>query len=156
MKHIALLGLTLATLLASCKKDDTTTTTTSANTSLLINKRWGVTAVTSQQTGSSVTFDAYAQMDDCEQDNYLRFNSDHSAEANEGPLKCYSGDPQSQTGNWELLANDSKLLLTTPLFGSGAAALLDIVTLTDSRMVLRGTLIDNGVTATYTATLTPY
>jgi hypothetical protein len=102
--------------------------------------------------------DAYALMQPCEKDNYLRFNSDHTVEANEGPLKCNSADLQSQTGSWDLVINESKLMLTTPLFGSGTAALLDIVELSDSRMVLRGNVLDpdTGVSTTLTATLTPY
>ena len=145
-----------AALLTGCKKDgtDPTTTSPSAKTTALLGKRWGLTAATVQQ--GSVVQNTYAQMLACQKDNYLRFNDDRSLEGNEGPLKCDAADPQSRAGKWELIDNESKLLLTTPLFGTGGAIIPDVVELTTTRMVLRGTIIDNGVTIIYTATLTPY
>lgn len=145
-----------AGLLAACKKDsaDPAATGPSAKTTALLNKRWGLTAATAQQ--GSITQNAFAQLQACHKDDYLRFNDDHTVDANEGSLKCDSTDPQSRPGTWELVANESKLLLTTSLFGTGGAALTDIVELSATRMVLRGTVVDSGVTTTYTATLTPY
>jgi len=146
-----------AALLTGCKKDaadPTTTTGPSAKTTALLNKRWGLTAATAQQ--GSLTQDAYAKLQPCQKDNYLRFNDDHSVEANEGVVKCDAADPQTRPGKWELVDNESKLLLTTSIFGTGGAAIPEVIELGATRMVLRGTVIDNGVTTTYTATLTPY
>jgi Lipocalin-like domain len=156
MKRILFSGLMAAALLSGCKKDTTDPATTgpSAKTTSLLNKRWGLTAATAQQ--GSLTQDAFAQLQSCQKDNYLRFNDDHSVEANEGVAKCDAADLQSRTGRWELVDNETKLLLTTPLFGTGGAVIPEIVELNATRMVLRGTIIDNGVTTTYTATLTPY
>ena len=155
MKNFVYLALGLAALATGCKKDSTDTTpAASAKAALLVGKRWGLTALTAQQ--GSVVQDGYATLKTCEKDNYLRFNDDRTAELNEGPAKCSTTDPQTYAGTWDLLANESKLLLTTPLFGSGAAGTPDIVELSANRMVLRGTLIDgNGTSTTYTATLTP-
>ncbi len=154
MKRLALSALALVALVSACKKDSTDTPTPSAKVALLVNKRWGLTALTAQQ--GSVTKDGYATLRPCEKDDYLRFNDDRTAEANEGPLKCNTSDAQSQAGTWELISNETKLLLTTPLLGTGGAGTPDIVELSSTRMVLRGTVIDNNVTTTYTATLTPY
>lgn len=156
MKQMLLGSLLAAACLVGCKKDssDPAVAGPSAKTTALLNKRWGLTAATAQQ--GSITQDAFAQLRACEKDNYLRFNDDHSAEANEGTAKCNSTDQQSYTGRWELVDNETKLLLTTPLFGTGGAATPEILELSATRMVLRGTIIDSGVTTTYTATLTPY
>ena len=156
MKHFVLIGLMAATALIGCKKDsdDPATPTPSAKTTALLNKRWGLTAVTAQQ--GSMIEDVYAQLPACGKDNYLRFNEDRTLEANEGPLKCDAADPQARSGNWELVSNESKLLITTPIFGAGGAAIPDIIELSATRMVLRATIIESGVTTTLTATLTPY
>lgn len=157
MKRTLLYCMMAAGLLAGCKKDSTAdpvATGPSAKTTALLNKRWGLTAVTAQQ--GSITQDAFVRLQACHKDDYLRFNADHTAEANEGPLKCDITDPQSRPGTWELVANESKLLLTTSLFGTGGAAIPDLIELSATRMVLRGTVVDSGVTTTYTATLTPY
>ena len=156
MKRFAYLFLGVAALASSCKKDDSTQATTPAvspKVGLLVGKRWGLTALTAQR--GSLSQDGYATLKPCEKDNYIRFNDDRTAEVNEGPSKCSPADAASYAGTWELVGNDSKLLLTTPLFGTGAAGTPDILELTTSRLVLRGVLIDgNGVTTTYTATLT--
>ncbi len=157
MKNFLYLALGVAALASTgCKKDDSTqaiTPAVSPKIALLVNKRWGLTALTSQQ--GSVIRDGYATLNTYEKDNYLRFNDDRTAELNEGPSKGSSADPQSYAGTWDLIGNDAKLLLTTPLFGSGAAGTPDILELTANRMVLRGTLIDgNGTSTTFTATLT--
>ena len=155
MKRFAYLFLGVAALASSCKKDSTEAIApaVSPKIALLVGKRWGLTALTSQQ--GSIIRDGYATLNAYEKDNYLRFNDDRTAELNEGPSKGSSADPQSYAGTWDLIGNDSKLLLTTPLFGSGAAGTPDIVELTANRMVLRGTLIDgNGTSTTLTATLT--
>ena len=156
MKHLLLGGLLAAALLTACQKaaTDPAAPGPSAKTSALLGKRWGLTAATVQQ--GSVVQDAYAQLPACHKDDYLRFNDDRTLEANEGPRKCDSADPQSRPGKWELIDNESKLLLTTSLFGTGGAVIPEVVELSATRMTLRGTIVDGGVTTTYTATLTPY
>lgn len=153
MKKLLLWGLTGLALLAGCKKDSTNPSSSepSAKAMALVNKNWKLTAATAQQ--GTLSQDAYAGLSACERDNYIRFNDNHTTEANEGPLKCKSADPQSYTGTWALVNNESQLLFTTPLFGSLAAS-PDIIELSASRMVLRGTVVDGNVTTVITATLT--
>lgn len=154
MKNTALFCLALLALATSCtKKTDDATPTPSAKAGLLTNKNWTLSALTAQK--GSISTNAYNELDECDKDDYLRFNDNHTAEANDGLLKCDSSDPQSETGTWELVSNESKLLLTTPLLGTGAAVIPDIVELSSTHMVLRATVIENSVTTTYTATLTP-
>ena len=158
MKHLIFGGLTLAALAVGCKKDTTDTTpatpVVSPKIAFLENKRWNLTALTAQRGSASV--DGYANLKPCEKDDYLRFNDDRTLEANEGLLKCDTADPQTQAGNWELVNNDTRLLITTPLFGTGGAATPDILELSSARMVLRAVLIENSVTTVYTATLASY
>ncbi|GAB3574372.1 lipocalin family protein [Hymenobacter daeguensis] len=152
MKNLFLWTLTGLALLAGCKKDSTTPTTEpSARTTALVNKNWKMTAVTAQQ--GALSQDRYASLLPCEKDNYIRFNDSHTTEANEGALKCSLNDPQTYAGRWELINNESQLLVTTTLFGSFAAN-TDIVELSATRMVLRGTVIDGAVTTVVTATFT--
>lgn len=153
MKNLFLLSVASLALLAGCKKDSTDPASTgpSAKTTALVNKNWKMTAVSTQQ--GSLSQDGFASLLPCEKDNYLRFNDNHTTEVNEGPLRCNASDPQTYAGRWELVNNESQLLVTGALFGSFAAN-ADIVELSATRMVLRGTVIDGTVTTIVTATLT--
>lgn len=156
MKPSLIWALALVVLLGTgCKKDDTKTDSgPSAKATLLTSKRWTLSDVTIQKSGSAIIEHPYNDMEGCDKDNFLRFNADHSAVVDEGLQRCGPADPQTYSGSWELTANETRLLLTTPLYGTGVATNPDLVELSASRMVLRGTLIDAGVVMTYVATMT--
>ena len=45
----------------------------------------------------------YATYPDCRKDDYRHFNESGTVELNEGPSKCNSTDPQSQSMQWRFL-----------------------------------------------------
>jgi hypothetical protein len=151
MKNHFLLGFACLALLAACKKDSDPATETSAKAAALVNKNWKLTAATAQQ--GAISQDVYAGLKPCEKDNYIRFKDDHTMEGNEGTSKCSTSDSQTYSGNWALINNDGQLVVSTPILGSGAAV-PDVLELTPTRMVLRGTVNDSNITTVITATFT--
>jgi hypothetical protein len=150
------LSLPLATLLlaaafTSCKKDDDKSP---SKADQLSAKSWQLTAstVTSVDNGTTTTVDAYKQLDACEKDNFMKFNSNKTLDVNEGALRCDPTDPQVQTGTWDLNSDQTKLYLSNAAMAGGLTAQVDLVELSDSKLVLRGTDLSNGTTDTYTLT----
>jgi len=119
----------MAALTVSCKKDGETTPAPS-KTDLLTAKTWRVTDLkaSGQSIYNSGLFDA------CEKDNLYKFNTNKSATFDEGATKCTQSDPQTQTGKWDLTANETKFKLTDP---TGDVVEGEIITLTSTLLVVR-------------------
>ncbi|TGE19679.1 lipocalin family protein [Hymenobacter elongatus] len=135
------LSLLLVGSLGACKKDKTET-----KADLLTGKNWQVSAATITYTGSQTgTEDIYKELVDCEKDNFLRFNSNKSLEANEGKNVCPDSE-QVAMGSWDINSDQTKLYLNSPELGGGAAVQVDIVELSSSKMVLKSTIVQPDVT----------
>jgi hypothetical protein len=108
-----LLALMISGLFAQCKKDKEDEIQLS-KTDMLTSGQWRVIAHTSNLAfdwdldGTSET-DLYNAYEPCERDNYLVFKKDGSYERNEGATKCFSEDPQSDTGTWFFVENETKI-----------------------------------------------
>lgn len=90
--------------IVSCRKQKTY--------SELILGDWRMSALTvdpPQVVNSVVITDLYAQMEDCDKDNYVSFFDNGTYRFDEGATKCEMQDPQTKSGNWEFLENDTKL-----------------------------------------------
>ena len=132
-------ALTLA--VTGCKKEEeaatTSPTTTPAptKTELLTGKNWKVTAVTSDPaidwngSGTMVT-DVYSQLDACDQDDLIKFNTNFTVTEDEGALKCDPADPQTtNTTTWAWNTNETILTMDDDGSGPGTAesyTLLDL------------------------------
>lgn len=151
MKKLSLL-LLAALALGSCKKSDTSPATPS-KTDLLTAKSWRLSAdkITSTVGTTSNTTDEYASSPACERDNFIKFNTNKTATFDEGPTKCNTPDPQTESGTWDFNSDGTKLTLTDPS-GSGLAIQEDILELTATTLRLRITssYSTGGVTATST------
>lgn len=102
---IIILGL----VIASCSKEETKTTTTNTDkTALLCGKAYSVTAFT-LQIGGGTPMDYYAQMESCEKDNTLTFNTNGTTLEDEGATKCDPDDPQTVPGTWSFNADKTKI-----------------------------------------------
>lgn len=101
----------------NCKKDEkdpepepTPTPVVETNTQKLTGKNFKMTAATIEPAIFGVT-DFYAQMQDCEKDNLLRFDTPNIYKEDEGAAKCATNDPQTTTGTW--VWNTDETILTT-------------------------------------------
>lgn len=109
-------------LFAACKKTDEPNTNNnnnngnnnnlSAKAQLLVNGKWQIFASTAfvNYMGKDTTADLYAEMDECDKDDFILFSADGKATIDENTNKC-PGDQQIETATWVLLANDTRLAL---------------------------------------------
>lgn len=104
----ALVALTL--MVSSCKKDNDNPTPTPSGpqnktkTELLSANNWKTISMMSDG------YDIYNIMDDCDKDNFIKINANGSYVEDEGLTKCNSNDPQTTSGLWKFINNESALV----------------------------------------------
>ncbi len=126
----------------ACKKSSTHVKT---NTELLTQASWKFDNATLGGV------DVSSQLDQCETDNIITFSSGGSGIIDEGATKCNSGDPQTNPFDWNFASNETVLHVSTALF-SGGSSDLDIVTLSDTQLVVSLTADVLGTTQTVVIT----
>lgn len=130
--NFALLMVLFVLTAVSCKKDK-------PREELLTSGAWRATSI-SVALGP-LTVDAFAELEDCEKDDRMTFKSDKTVEIDEGATKCNPSDPQTYSlGAWSLSDNDNKL--------SYGGITYDILELTESRLRLKGSISESGLTGT--------
>jgi hypothetical protein len=110
-----LLLLFLLTLVfTGCDKDEDKEPT---KEQLLMAKNWNPTAIKLSATvgGNNLELDYFAQLNACQKDNFLKFDSGGKVILDEGPNKC-SGAPQTVQGTWSL--NGDILTIDGPVLTS--------------------------------------
>lgn len=104
----ALVALTL--MVSSCKKDNDNPTPTPSGpqnktkTELLSANNWKTISMMSDG------YDIYNIMDDCDKDNFIKINANGSYVDDEGLTKCDSNAPQTTSGLWKFINNESTLV----------------------------------------------
>ena len=156
MKKLLLLATGLLAL-AACKKNDDAAPSPS-RTDLLTAKLWRVSAQTTTSTptsGTPTTTDDYATQSACERDNFVKFNADKTLVVDEGPTKCSTYDPQTQSFTWALSADQTKLLVSSP--GQTTPETDDIVELSATTLRFRtATTNSSGTVKTQNVTFTAF
>jgi hypothetical protein len=124
--------LALATVLmfsSSCKKDDDDP----SNTDKLTGKNFVITAWTIDPPvdfGTGPFSDLFAFLPACSKDDITIFNADGTMTMDEGATKCDPGDPQTISGTWMYVDNETKLSTTV----DGETQVLDIVELSGNTL----------------------
>lgn len=95
-------------LLAACTKRAYKT----EKAKLLEQGKWQLVAQTAtiSYMGTDTTFNMYAELKDCEKDDYITFSKKGKCTKDEGGSIC-TGRSQTSTIKWELKNNDSQLYL---------------------------------------------
>lgn len=115
-------------IVSSCKKDI-------SRTELLTSGKWKIIAIQASFLG--MTNDAYAELEDCEKDNFISFKTDKTVEIDEGATKCNPDDPQIRIeGHWNMFENDTKIQLDSIDY--------NILELTDRKFKINGSVIELG------------
>ena len=146
MKNSLLLfTLALGLTFTSCSKDDDTVPQT--KTEMLTGKNWKVIAQTTSVNNGTPS-DTYATEKACTKDDFETYASDGNVTFDEGPTKCAVNEPQTQSGTWAFVEDESKLKITR----SNIPTEYTITELTASSMVLTTTqtFTQSGQTSTYT------
>lgn len=137
---VVLFGLSIF----SCKKDSTATAKEN-----LIGK-WMMTAMTISPAINGVT-DMFSTTDACGKDDLIIFNADGTVTNDEGVVKCNASDPQTSSGGTWALSADGKTLTVTST--TNEIQVITVVTLSSTKFVGTMTMVQSGVTYTYTVTL---
>jgi hypothetical protein len=95
----------------SCSDDPTDDP---AKREALTTGTWKLTAKrTDYQKDGTYEEDTYAMFDGCLKDNIYTFQVDGTLVTDEGPVKCYDTNPQTQESTWTFSDNQRKLKLGT-------------------------------------------
>ena len=151
------IALVLVGSFTGCKKDNDDDKP-KTKTELLTAKNWRLSAAVASGVYQGVSFsqDGYADMEPCEKDDFLKFNSDKTLIYDQGPTKCddTAADPQTDQGAWDLNSDQTKLLLSDS--GGGASFGLDILELTASTLKVEYSESDTDGTYKYTLTYSSF
>jgi hypothetical protein len=146
-------------LFTACSKDDDDTPPPPTKTQRLTAKQWRLTAQTINpgiqlEPGGPTITDLLVTYLPCQLDDFVKFNTNGTYSAEEGPTKCDPNDPQViETGTWIWNADETRIIITP---AGGSTADLLVTSLTSSQLVTQITFTDvvNGVPITYTLTST--
>lgn len=139
------LSVILFTLLFSACEEKKKETTLS-NSQLLTTKKWKLTSAIITPSIQGIS-DYYATLKSCEVDDILTFTSDNKYIRDEGKSKCDSTSAQTYTGTWQLLDNDTRLLISE----DGDASILNIEVINNNTLKLNTIISEYTLSFTYTA-----
>ena len=147
MKKLILSIAVVCLTILSCKKEETKNSSssssgTSSNNSSIIGK-WTILGATLTENGS--TTDVYA-LTPCMHDNTVEFKSNQQYETLENANLC-PDNPPIQTNNWELISNNTKIVLTNP--NTLDSETLNILNLTSTYLKMESTATSGGFTSQY-------
>jgi hypothetical protein len=128
--------LLLCFFLSACKKSSTSSKT---RTELLTQSSWKF------DNAKVNGVDVSALLQTCQKDNIIVFASAGTGTLDEGATKCNSGDPQTSSFTWNFATNETVLHVSTVLFAGGSSD-FNIVTLSDTQLVLSQDITVSGTT----------
>lgn len=137
MQNRILSAITLLTivpaLFISCGKDVKVKT----KTELITSSSWKFDHATSGGADISPFINA------CYKDNEVTFSANGNGSFDEGATKCNSGDPQTFNFTWSFMTNETILNVSAAIF-AGQSGNFTIITLTETSLVLEGTVTTSG------------
>ncbi|HWB24657.1 MAG TPA: lipocalin family protein [Chitinophagaceae bacterium] len=139
---VVLAGITIV----ACQKSNNSQN----DVTILTSGKWQISDASVTIPGSGVSLDVYDSIPDCVKDNFYIFASEGTATIDEGATKCDSSDPQTTTGNWKLLENNTKLQTIDPL--TGASADLTLLEINSNDMKVQDTATYQGYSVNATVT----
>jgi len=137
LNHIAVLIVSLSLFFAACSKSNSSSSKT--KTELISQSSWKFS--NAKVSGADVS----AFLQTCQKDNILVFAAAGTGTLDEGATKCNSGDPQSNPFTWNFATNETVLHVSAVLFTGGSSD-FDIVSLTDTQLVLSQNITVSGST----------
>ncbi len=126
-------------ILSSCKKDNTPAAKT--KTDLITQGSWKFSSAT---VGGS---DVSAFLQSCQKDNIVTFAAAGTGTVDEGPTKCNSSDPQTSSFTWNFANNETVLHVSTTFFAGGSND-SNLVTLTETQLVVSQNVTISGSSQT--------
>lgn len=138
-----LVAFAFLTVFSACKKDDEPSGKTKED--LLTGKKWKMTAATIDPAILGIS-DWYAQMEECEKDNFTEFKKGGQAVFDEASNRC-DGEPQTATGSWIFNSDQTKITITEL---NEDPITFDIVELNDNTLKIKYSERDADTNINYT------
>lgn len=139
MKNLRFISFAMLLLLmggmvtiSSCNKDDDDSP---SKTKTISGKKFYVKSMNVNPgvtTPIGIITDLYSFMPDCVKDDFMTFNENGTVVDDEGATKCEPTDPQTESGTWEFMTDETQLRMTY----DDVAQVFDIETLTDTSLKL--------------------
>jgi len=147
-KTLATFAIIACIVVAACSKNDNSQQNAEA---ILTTNRWQLTAATVTIPGSSLSVNVYDSLPTCVKDNFYVFAKGGTVTVDEGASKCDESDPQTYSGNWQLLNSNTPLKTIDPITGQSTTA--GIINISSSQIVLQDTANYSGYKVNATITL---
>jgi len=90
-------------------------------------------------------FDVSSFLQTCQKDNTITLAANGSGVVDEGATKCNASDPQTVNFSWNFASNETVLHVSTILFTGGSSD-FNIVTLTETQLVVSQNITVSGTT----------
>ncbi|NCA86640.1 MAG: hypothetical protein EOM83_13910 [Clostridia bacterium] len=139
MKNLRFISFAMLLLLmggmvtiSSCNKDDDDSP---SKTKTISGKKFYVKSMNVNPgvtTPIGIITDLYSFMPDCVKDDFMTFNENGTVVDDEGATKCEPTDPQTESGTWEFMTDETQLRMTY----DDVAQVFDIEALTDTSLKL--------------------
>jgi hypothetical protein len=111
MRKIILITAVSAFCFLSCKKNDSSSPPITKK-DILTTGSWKLTAAVSDENGDGTyEINDYKEFEACFTDNVYTFKTDNTVVLDEGGSKCDDSDPQSITSTWQLVNNDTNIVI---------------------------------------------
>jgi hypothetical protein len=149
-----IMSLGLIFLLSACDSDDDKTPSKTVK-EYLTSGFWKTTAKTidpgiDQGDGTVIT-DLYAQWDECQKDDLIRFNMDGTITDDEGVIKCDTNNPQTVNDRtWELSDDNKSLSISHPDEGT---MIYEILELNDKTFIRKNIFFDGNLNYAISTTM---
>jgi len=138
IRKTLLFAAIISVTLFACSKSSSSSASAQA---MLTTNRWQMSDATVTIPGTSITVDVYDSIPACIKDNFYTFATDGTATIDEGATKCDDTSPQTVSGNWKLLNNNTQLQTIDPL--SQQEATLTVASISSSTLRLQDTATYN-------------
>jgi hypothetical protein len=126
------------TFISGCGKDKDPVPV-KTKTQLLTQSTWKFSTAT---VGGS---DVSAFLQTCQKDNILTFVAAGTGIVDEGLTKCNMADPQTSPFTWNFQSSETILFISATLF-SGGSSTFNLVTLTETKLVVSQNVTISGTT----------
>ena len=117
-------------VISACSNKSDNTPPPKTKTQLLTQATWKFKSAT---IGGA---DATGQVQACQRDNVLSFQSNGNGTGDEGATKCNAGDPQTYNFTWNFASGETVLHTSNALFTNGSND-FTILSLTETELVVQ-------------------
>jgi len=145
MKKILFTAIILSSFFVGCKKEEGKPATAQTKIQLLTANNWTLTALVASTPGVP-DLNMFGFVENCNKDNFIKFNTNFSFVTDEGATKCDPTDPQTETDIWSFGPSESTIIM------DGDSQKIENLDATQLKLSSTEVDPDDGKTYTFTTT----